>query len=1386
MDRSNWYFRQRVTNPEMEQFSNFIEEADWKNVRELLGSGILTGGIVKELPAPDSQFVAVEQTIARDIQGRRVNIIDTFGDTVSSIVLGLTLQVDSISVPSTVGTYILFTSSPSVNPFTLVGQKIRLSRSEFSGNNGEFEIKQVVTTNWGGLIPSQIMVRIDEELDEEGYESGLSPRGTSVIAEIVSGEDSRANAAFDELNQDIRPVNPGNERWVSLYARFDRVTFDTRLDGNGQLIDYIQLENFRYVVDASKPEALVGTNDRPDKRTNGDLFLADIQHIQGQNILNAQIDIGRQDKMNNLPALASQLLQYTQAIFHGPQVAWTGTNFQITGDAKLALINKTFLYNIPQFDIPLADGEVIYLEIDRNAVAAEDGVVAKTTRGNVPEGSTDKLIFILADRNGSKVQGPFAGEMEPGQVSDIGDKIGEAYLAFTGMTSETNSNPNFTGPLLTGEASLRAGILKLQTVLTGGGITQVKYVSALNGDDTNGTGSQSNPYKSLKAAFAAITDSSAAKRYVIVIGPGVYEEDNDIVTKRWVDLVGFSRDSVLIRKKGPVSGFVPFDFNMDGGSRTELLNVQFGSGLTINHTPLDAGGINLETKFVRVTGGDFVFNGLGGGKDFMFSRESDFFGNFISHSVALSGYMNIIYGTLELDDDNAETPDSFGSAATVTFQSSFINALLIQSANLDVYAQVYGSRIETTATVDDQGSAVPPTLILDSISHPALGNLSATNNAVIEKSTDIYSLRYIPQTASDWAVQPTDGKQAVDQLAALSRFFSQFKIIPHEADADKVRITGADITLFDGRVLSQELRNLLVKFEGAVLDFSTGEIFEQDGLTPLGIDFTPFAIPNDHHSWYGIGVVPATVGPDNTISVQILVTPTNASNAVADDAPKPVIAGTKKLGGVRILNDFTGGNGIIVSQIRQFGTGSGSGGGEGDANDFLTDLKARLRRIDLEWVAPNIFSRDGQTLIDDTSTAEFDVANNLVSFENAGDVLLSENHFGARFLSNDFDAKKVEIHALWETADENATWEVSVDGGLNFITVEMDRVTTSNKFVGKVEIPEPVNTEVIAENEVANADGVQALDDANFQSLAIPFTVADKKRASKITLYLNKLGNPQGFLSVNIRKDNGGVPDEIISATKTSLLSAIAVGDSSLEIELPQVLTSGDYWIVVNTSSEYKATYDAGVTQVALRLDASAPTYDEGLSFDGTVWAATAGKSFVFELVGFTYNLRVRVTNALAEVALEAYGVFFGQKSATVVSDQEQIQTFKFSGNEDKTEFEVTAFLPDARHLKIYDVNTGQVYRYPSFSISGRFVSFTAGTFLAPDEDTVLIFDQTVGGGFDNSDINASAIAASHLGSKDAEVDRSIAGRGVAVRANDNILVELTVDADRNLVIKEA
>jgi hypothetical protein len=101
----------------------------------------------------------------------------------------------------------------------------------------------------------------------------------------------------------------------------------------------------------------------------------------------------------------------------------------------------------------------------------------------------------------------------------------------------------------------------------------------------------------------------------------------------------------------------------------------------------------------------------------------------------------------------------------------------------------------------------------------------------------------------------------------------------------------------------------------------------------------------------------------------------------------------------------------------------------------------------------------------------------------------------------------------------------------------------------------------------------------------------------------------------------------------------------------------------------------------------------------------------------------------------------------------------------------------------VYDVNSGQVYRFGAFTVNGQSVQFDDGQFLSPGETLTLVFDQTAGSAYDNSDVNALLLATNHLGSTDATIDKSAAGRGIFLRRPDGTLREITINDNDEIEI---
>lgn len=169
-------------------------------------------------------------------------------------------------------------------------------------------------------------------------------------------------------------------------------------------------------------------------------------------------------------------------------------------------------------------------------------------------------------------------------------------------------------------------------------------------------------------------------------------------------------------------------------------------------------------------------------------------------------------------------------------------------------------------------------------------------------------------------------------LNTLQQYFGQLRIKPHPTDTKRVVIRSSQETLNTGTILVQELESLLMSFNGAEINMETGVVYASDGVTALGINFTPATIPSGQYHWYAIHIVASSVNADNTINAQILVLPASTSGTSIALASKPAFqSDATKLGLVWVQQSGAGIAGLSTANIRQLGTGSGSGGGGGSS-----------------------------------------------------------------------------------------------------------------------------------------------------------------------------------------------------------------------------------------------------------------------------------------------------------------------------------------------------------------------------------------------------------------------------------------------------------------------
>lgn len=114
--------------------------------------------------------------------------------------------------------------------------------------------------------------------------------------------------------------------------------------------------------------------------------------------------------------------------------------------------------------------------------------------------------------------------------------------------------------------------------------------AAKNGSNVDGDGSYGNPYASVKHALSTITDNGVLSRHTILIGPGMYSEDNPIQMKPWVAIkcIGDKATTVVGAANATEDLFVMCDrsflegFILMGNGCPKLVNMSVAGKISID------------------------------------------------------------------------------------------------------------------------------------------------------------------------------------------------------------------------------------------------------------------------------------------------------------------------------------------------------------------------------------------------------------------------------------------------------------------------------------------------------------------------------------------------------------------------------------------------------------------------------------------------------------------------------------------------------------------------------------------------------------------------------------------------------------------------------------
>jgi hypothetical protein len=514
---------------------------------------------------------------------------------------------------------------------------------------------------------------------------------------------------------------------------------------------------------------------------------------------------------------------------------------------------------------------------------------------------------------------------------------------------------------------------------------------------------------------------------------------------------------------------------------------------------------------------------------------------------------------------------------------------------------------------------------------------------------------------------------------------------------------------------------------------------------------------------------------------------TAAGSLAAASAP-PGISNTFGIGYFVLRTD--GSNNvanILTSDLYQYMGGGGSGG-SGNANSFLETVKANLREGAWQLATPNIFSVNGSTYIDGASTGSYSLVTQNYGFSAGSQFMLSTQQLDStEFLTASRDVASVQLMAQWATGyvDPAAVYQVSRNGGNEFQTVTMDRIGSTDTFVGTLVF----TTEAAQQSLVTQATaGFNAtLDTTTQQRIGQSFTLANASVVKSLDIFLTKSGSPVGNLYFQLVNNSGGTPStslsDLLAESAPVLASGLVTGSNT--ITMPDtVLPAGTYHLVIRSDAAYQAQYtsSAGASNIAVQVDATGTTVEK---YNGTAWTASSGADFKYTLKGRALDLRVKITSSVGNVQLMGTGILYDLQTNGIVGGIKNRQVFAFNSTSNPNTFALTAFRPDPDLLSVYLIQTGQVFKAPSFTLSGNTVVFPANSFNNGGfaADMTLVFDQSTGTSFDNSDMNALLLAGNFLGSTDATIDRSANGRGIFLRRPDGTLREITIDNNDNIAV---
>jgi hypothetical protein len=285
--------------------------------------------------------------------------------------------------------------------------------------------------------------------------------------------------------------------------------------------------------------------------------------------------------------------------FYSP--AWSVVEFYSGPDIKIknSTTNRSFTFQYDTIDNPTEENHIM-MQINYNDVIVNDSRddIDFSIRKNIVVEDAYRYDALL-DTHTYNSDSYFNENLNVGNLLTL--KSGTSIYDISIDSGFTNTNDD---SIATTQA--------IKNYLNNG-IEYEVHVSK-NGNDNTATGSINQPYLTLKAALSGITDNSTTKRYVIKIGPGIYEEEAPLTLKSSTKIEGSGLRNVVIQPLNSgdtlfqgVNGTIISTLTINNAN----IGLEFsGAGICLFDQILCSNcqtGFYLNNNDANITGTDLIF-----------------------------------------------------------------------------------------------------------------------------------------------------------------------------------------------------------------------------------------------------------------------------------------------------------------------------------------------------------------------------------------------------------------------------------------------------------------------------------------------------------------------------------------------------------------------------------------------------------------------------------------------------------------------------------------------------------------------------------------------------------------------------------------------------------